>query len=53
MDEFLVKISSNLTIDIKKSKNGIHDKGAESLETGEFLYRSPETPTATKYKVEI
>ena len=51
MDEFIVKISSNLTIDIKKSKNVIHETGAEKLKVGEFLYKSPISAQTKRIKV--
>lgn len=38
--------------DKQDSQNVIHDKGAESLETGEFLYCSPKEPNIVKHKVD-
>ena len=38
--------------DKQDSMNVIHDKGAESLETGEFLYCSPKETNIVKHKVD-
>ena len=39
--------------DSKDSLLIVHEKGAENLAVGEFLYRSPNSNTVEKYKVEI
>ena len=39
--------------DIDDSFLILHEKSAEKLKTGEFLYKSPDCNKITKYKIEV